>query len=280
MPRRDSRISARSRGNEVLARRAWGAAIGAIAVSPALLVSDLGRPERFLNMLRMFKVTSPMSLGSWSLSASGATTSLAALNAFTGRFPRAGRVAKPAAAVLGLPLSTYTAALLANTAVPIWHEARWTLPFVFASGAAMSAGSVAVIATPVEHAAPARRLAIGAAVFEAASSELMHRRLGPLGEPYRHGIAKRARGDHREPASRSASVCSRRGLAAHGRLPSPVARCSPPPRLSARINVFRAGRASAADPKFTVGPQRTRADANEHHRQPASRTQSRIRGGQ
>ena len=59
------------RGNEVLARRAWGAAIAAVAVSPALLVSDLGRPERFLNMLRMFKVTSPMSLGSWSLSASG-----------------------------------------------------------------------------------------------------------------------------------------------------------------------------------------------------------------
>ena len=59
------------RGNEVLAQRAWGAALGEITVSPALLISDLGRPERFLNMLRMLKVTSPMSLGSWSLSEAG-----------------------------------------------------------------------------------------------------------------------------------------------------------------------------------------------------------------
>ncbi len=55
------------RGNEVLARRAWAAALAGIAVSPPLLISDLGRPERFLNMLRMFKVTSPMSVGSWIL---------------------------------------------------------------------------------------------------------------------------------------------------------------------------------------------------------------------
>ncbi len=263
------------RGNAVLARRAWGAALGAIAVSPALLISDLGRPERFLNMLRMFKVTSPMSLGSWSVSVSGATTLLAAGHAFTGRAPRVARVAAPAAAVFGLPLSTYTAALLANTAVPVWHEARWTLPFVFASGAAMSAGSVAVIATPVQYAAPARRLAIGAAVFEGVSSELMHRRLGPLGEPYRHGLAKRlevitgaglalgttllATGGRR---SRAAAVAGGALLAAAA--------------LSARINVFRAGRASAADPKFTVGPQRARVDAGAHARGPASRGHSRL----
>ncbi|MGZ6617347.1 MAG: hypothetical protein ACXVFQ_23350 [Solirubrobacteraceae bacterium] len=210
-------------------------------------------------MLRMVTVTSAMSLGSWSLSASGATTSLAAVNMFTGRFPRAGRVAKPAAAVLGLPLSTYTAALLENTAVPIWHEARWTLPFVFASGAAMSAGSIAVIATPVEHAGPARRVAIGAAAFEGLSSELMHRRLGPLGEPYRHGIAKRL------------EIVTRVGLALGTGLLATSARRSrvagvaggallAAAALSARVNVFRAGRASAADPEFTIGPQRGRAE--------------------
>ncbi len=265
------------RGNDVLARRAWGAAIGAIGISPALLISDLGRPERFLNMLRMFKVTSPMSLGSWSLSASGATTSLAALSTFTGRVPRLGRAAKPAAAFFGLPLSTYTAALLANTAVPIWHEARWTLPFVFASGAAMSAGAVATIATPVEHAGPARRLALGAAVFEGLSSELMHRRLGPLGEPYRHGIAKRLElitGTGLALGSALVATRGRRSRAASvagGALLAGAA-------LSARINIFRAGRASAADPKFTVGPQRARADAGEHTAGAASRTASRVDG--
>ena len=263
------------RGNEMLARRAWGAAIAAVAVSPALLVSDLGRPERFLNMLRMFKVTSPMSLGSWSLSASAATTSLAAVHAFTGRFPRLGRAAKPAAAVLGLPLSTYTAALLANTAVPIWHEARWTLPFVFASGAAMSAGSVAVISTPAQFAAPARRLAIGAAVFEGVSSELMHRHLGPLGEPYRHGLAKRLEvitGTGLALGTGLLATSGRRSRAAAvagGALLAAAA-------LSARINVFRAGRASAADPKFTIGPQRARADAGNHGRGAASRAQARA----
>ncbi|HJS93462.1 MAG TPA: NrfD/PsrC family molybdoenzyme membrane anchor subunit, partial [Solirubrobacteraceae bacterium] len=146
------------RGNDVLAQRAWAGAFAGIATSPVFLISDLGRPARFLNMLRMFKVTSPMSVGSWILGASGAATTLAAVNAWTGLFPRPARVARPAAALLGLPLSTYTAALVANTAIPVWHEARRMLPFVFGSGAALSAGAAAVIATPPEHAGAARRL--------------------------------------------------------------------------------------------------------------------------
>ncbi len=85
---------------------------------------------RFINMLRMFKVTSPMSMGSWILTASGATTTLAAVNAWTGLFPRVARLACPAAATFGLPLSTYTAALIADTAVPVWHQAHHMLPFV------------------------------------------------------------------------------------------------------------------------------------------------------
>jgi hypothetical protein len=36
-------------------------------VSPALLIADLGMPSRFLNMLRVFKIQSPMSMGSWTL---------------------------------------------------------------------------------------------------------------------------------------------------------------------------------------------------------------------
>ena len=92
-------------------------------------------------MLRLFKVTSPMSVGSWLLAACGAATGLAAVNALTGALPRRpGARPRSPPALLGLPLSTYTAALVANTAVPVWHEARWTLPFVFAAGAAASAG--------------------------------------------------------------------------------------------------------------------------------------------
>src|SRR5437764_7429222 len=95
------------RGNDVLARRAWANALVAVTASPALLTSDLGKPLRFLNMLRMIKVTSPMSLGSWTLLASESTTAVVMANQLTGLFPRASRVARPAAAILGLPLSTY-----------------------------------------------------------------------------------------------------------------------------------------------------------------------------
>ena len=123
-------------------------ALAGVGVSPVLLISDLGKPTRFLNMLRMFKVTSPMSVGWWILSGSGATTAAAAVNAWTGLLPRTAVLARPAAALFGLPLSTYTAALIANTAIPVWHQARWELPFVFASGAALSAGAATVAVTP------------------------------------------------------------------------------------------------------------------------------------
>src|SRR3954451_2867612 len=96
-----------SRGGEVLARRAWAASLAGVAFSPALLTSDLGKPLRFFNMLRVFKVTSPMSVGSWILSAGGAATAVATANAWAGVLPGAARVARPAAALLGLPLSTY-----------------------------------------------------------------------------------------------------------------------------------------------------------------------------
>src|SRR5207244_3778873 len=64
-------LGARLAGNDVLARRALAVNTAAIAVSPVLLIKDLGRPKRFYNMLRVFKVTSPMSVGTWILSASG-----------------------------------------------------------------------------------------------------------------------------------------------------------------------------------------------------------------
>src|SRR5947209_5691837 len=83
------------RGSPLLAKRAWGIALLGIVASPALLISDLGKPARFLNMLRMFKVTSPMSVGSWLLAGSGAATGVAALNAYTGRFRALAALGRP-----------------------------------------------------------------------------------------------------------------------------------------------------------------------------------------
>ncbi len=66
-------------GDETLARRATLVSLAGLAVSPPLLISDLGRPERFWRMLRVFKPTSAMSVGTWILSAFGATSGLGLL---------------------------------------------------------------------------------------------------------------------------------------------------------------------------------------------------------
>jgi formate-dependent nitrite reductase membrane component NrfD len=148
---------ARASGNPVLARRTALVATAAVNVSPALLVKDLGRPERFLNMMRVFKPSSPMNLGSWVLLASGAATTSAAALDLAGVAPRLRTGLGVAAGLAGVPLSVYTAVLLSDTANPAWHEARHELPFLFAAGAAAGAGAAGVLTTPAEHAGPARR---------------------------------------------------------------------------------------------------------------------------
>jgi hypothetical protein len=244
-------------GNDELARRAWGVAIGGIGASPVLLISDLGRPKRFFNMLRLVKVTSPMNVGSWLLLAGGAATTVAAADAWTRVVPPPlGRAARPAAAALGLPLATYTAALLANTAVPVWHEARATLPFVFGASAAASAGAAAVLASPPGAAAPARRLAVGGAIATAVGVEAMERRLGELGEVYRTGAAGTLKRAALALTASGAGLIAglgrrRAGAAAGGALLLAGAVCE-------RWSIFRAGFQSAGDPKYTVRPQRRR----------------------
>jgi formate-dependent nitrite reductase membrane component NrfD len=229
-------------GNDVLARRAWALALAGAVAGPALLISDLGRPSRFLNMLRMFKPTSPMSLGSWVLAGFGPTAGVAALDAWTGRVPRP--LAAPArvtAALLGLPLATYTAALIANTAVPVWHDARAALPAVFASGAAASAGAAALAVTPGEHAGPARRLTIAGAIAELAFVELMEHRLPDrVGKPYREGRAGRlGRLAELATAAGAVLVWRRRSGAAAALVTSGA--------ILTRWSVFVAGSQSAAD---------------------------------
>ena len=177
-------------GRPALARRAWGGAFVGVTVSPLLLISDLGKPSRFLNMLRVFKVTSPMNVGAWILLANGGATSLAAgLNLLDE--DRRGGVPEVLAAALGAPLATYTAALVTHSAIPAWSEARAEMPFVFAASATASAAGAAILTVPADEAEPARRLGIAAALAEEAITALLHRRLGPLAESYEKGTAGR-----------------------------------------------------------------------------------------
>jgi hypothetical protein len=224
-----------------------------------LLISDLGRPERFLNMLRVFKVTSPMSVGSWILAFSSAASSAAAFLSAIGRLRLLGDAARTASAASGAPLAVYTATLISDTAIPVWHEARRELPFVFGSSAVASAGAAAAIAAPRE-AAPARRLAVGGALVESALMVAMEKRLGLVGEPYKEGAAGRY--------ARIAKACSLGGaalLALRGRR-SRVASVAGSALILAggaalRWSVFKAGFQSARDPKYTVVPQRERLQA-------------------
>jgi hypothetical protein len=265
-------------GNRPLARRAWLVALAGAAASPALLTSDLGRPRRFFNMLRVFKVTSPMSVGSWLLAASGGAISLAAAEELTGRLPGPARAAKPLAALLGLPLSTYTAALVSNTAVPVWHEARHLLPVAFAGSAAASAGAAATLLTPPDHAAPARRLAVGGALAEVAASQLMERRLGDLAEPYHSGAAGRL-----ATAAKALSVAGAALVAGAATRSRPAALAGAGlvmlGSLAFRWSVFRAGFQSAADPWATVRPQRRRIAAGEGHGAVRAAVRERAGGG-
>jgi DMSO reductase anchor subunit len=248
-------FAARTMGNDALAQRAQLAAFATIAVSPALLISDLGRPKRFLNMLRVLKPSSPMSVGSWLLATNAAATGTATLGALTGRMPHVTRAAGALAAVLGLPLTTYTAVLIANTSVPLWHEGRRELPFVFGGSSLAAAGAVATILTPHEYASAARRLTVGGTVVEGAATQLMEARLGELAEPLRHGrIAWSAKVLATAGAGLTALRGSRRPLVARAGAAMVLAG-----EVLERLAVFRAGFASAANPTYTVGPQRRRA---------------------
>jgi hypothetical protein len=250
-------LVARVSGNDLLARRSIYIGAAADAVSPLLLIADLGRPERFLNMLRVFKVTSPMSVGSWILAVSSAGSSGAAFLNAIGRLRRVGDVARTVSAVSGAPLAVYTATLISDTAIPVWHEARHELPFLFGSSAAASAGAAVVIGVPTHEAGPARRLAIGGALLENAVMLAMKRRLGLLGEPYDQGeagrYAKVAKACSLGGASLLALAGRRSRMASAGGGALVLAG-----ELALRWSVFKAGFQSARDPKYTVLAQRER----------------------
>jgi hypothetical protein len=251
-------------GDERLARNATLIGLAGAAVSPVLLVADLGRPERFLNMLRVVKVTSPLNLGTWILSGTATTLGVAGACELLGILPRLKLVALGVAGVLGLPLAAYTGALLADTAVPVWHDARHELPFMFVGGAAASAGAAAAMATPPPEAGAARRLAVAGAVLELAAGRVMERRLGPLvSEPYRQGSAGRLAMLSRRCTASGAGLLALAGRSRVGSLGGGALLLAG--SLLERLAVSGAGLASARDPKYTIVPQRERAQRQGTH---------------
>lgn len=228
--------------------------MGAIGLSVAALVHDLGKPSRFYNMLRVAKPTSPMNVGSWLLAGYGPLVGAAAASDLTGIAPRLGRASGGGAAILGAAVASYTSVLIADTAVPAWHEARRTLPFVFVGSAAASAAGLALVCSPRSEAGPACRAAVGGAVLELTAGAMMERGGGVVAETYHTGRA-------------GALLTAAKALTATGALGALagsrnrlVGTVSGLMLLAGsaltRFGIFEAGRASTQDPKYTVLPQR------------------------
>jgi hypothetical protein len=243
-------------GYRRLSRVASSTAGASVLGSLALLIHDLGRPGRFLNMLRVVKPTSPLSVGSWTLATFGPLAVTAAASEVTGRLRPAGRAAGLAAAALGPLMSTYTSVLIADTAVPAWHEAHRELPFAFAGSAMTAAAGAAVALVPNGETGPAVRLAMAGAVVELAAMERIEQGLGLVAEPYRKGRAGwLVRAAKVLTLAGAALTVGRRRSRARSSL---AGACLLGGSVALRFGIFQAGMDSAGDPRYTVVPQRER----------------------
>ena len=248
-------------GHHELARVSKIGAGGAITLSAVALINDLGRPARFVHMLRVFKPSSPMSVGSWILTGYGPVAGAAAASAVTGWLPGPGAAATAGAAVLGSGLATYTAALICDTAVPAWHDAHREMPYLFAGSASAAAGGLGLLFVPPGRATPAARFAVLGGLAELTAKHLMTRRLGEIAGPYHAGRPGRLL-----QAAEALTVTGVTG-AALGRRSRLVSAAAGLSLLAAsactRFGVFEAGLASARDPGYTVRPQRARLRRRE-----------------
>ncbi|MEU8336716.1 NrfD/PsrC family molybdoenzyme membrane anchor subunit [Micromonospora tulbaghiae] len=258
-------------GRPALRRAGRIAALAGVGASTYFLINDLGRPSRFHHMLRVAKVTSPMSVGTWILSVFGPAAGVAAVAEAApllpergvlglGRrlLPPAGHAAGVVAAVTAPALATYTGVLLADTAVPSWHEAYPELPAVFAGSALASGAGVGLVAAPCVQAGPARRLAVAGAAMELWGSHRVENRLGLLSEPYTQGTPGKLlrAGRALTAAGVVGALVGRRSRVLSALSGGALIAAS----VCTRFGIFHGGVASARDPRYTVVPQRERAD--------------------
>jgi hypothetical protein len=178
---------AQATGRSALGRVSKAGAFSAGVLSLVGLVHDLGRPSRFLNMLRVFKGTSPMSVGSWILAGYVPLAGVAAASSLFGKAPRIGMAATDGWSLLGPAVASYTAALTSDTAVPAWHDGYLEMPFVFVGSGATAAAGLGLLAAPVSQNGPSRAMAVFGVGTELAAFERMERCVGMTAEPSSQG---------------------------------------------------------------------------------------------
>ncbi len=169
----------------------WLGIVGSTA-GAALLIHDLGKPSRFHHMLRVFRPTSPMSMGAWILS--GAAPTAIATGLFINRGGALGLIGETAgylSGIFGAALAGYTGVLVSNSAVPIWQESRRSMPVLFIASGMTAAASLLDLWYENERANRITSIFgnIGR-IAEIAAAKQVERtasRVPKVGEPFRHG---------------------------------------------------------------------------------------------
>jgi formate-dependent nitrite reductase membrane component NrfD len=237
----------------------WIALVGA-GLCPALLISDLGRPLRFLNMLRVFKWRSAMSMGSWILSGFGgcaflalATNELILYGIQSPFLPPLRWIGEFAGAVTGLLLASYTGVLIGATAIPVWHENRRLLPGHFLTS---GLGGSAAILELFGFLVPATQiLGFAAASIETLIGVILELRHGRVYAPLhdgKSGWTMRVAGTLEGPIALLVRILWHGS--ANGRYAA--AACFLVGALCSRYAWIWAGRASAHDPQALFQLQR------------------------
>jgi formate-dependent nitrite reductase membrane component NrfD len=257
-------LACEAAGDRRSARVARLVAMGAAGCGGPLLIADLGRPERFLHMFRIFKTRSPMSMGAWCLLAFTQTGGGAVAADLLDR-RRIARVLSAATAALGMYLGSYTGVLLASTAVPAWNRSRRYLPAIFmctatASGAAATRLALAATGTRPGH--PTRSalatLECLAMAGELALSALNDRGLGIAGRALESGrsgrLLKTARALTASGLATRLATRGGRGGAIAGHAPSAAFLAA---ALLYRLGWVGAGRPSALDHEAVAALART-----------------------
>ena len=178
-----------------LAHKARWLAFGGAVVSSALLTADLGRPSRFLNMLRVFKPQSPMSVGAWTLAAFGGATAASAFakaaeRRFGSRFPISvvGNFGQLFSALFGLPFHNYTGVLIGATVIPVWNRNIQTLPLHFGASGLQAGVSLLELLGHSDSRA-LNLLGIGSSLMETWEGYHLETRNEPALQPLKRGTS-------------------------------------------------------------------------------------------
>ena len=240
----------------------WIAALGGL-LSPALLTSDLGVPSRFLNMLRVFKIQSPMSVGAWTLTAFSTFSAASAFaNLLRGKLGDSTplTIVEDAAGMLaastGTLMASYTGVLVGATVIPVWNRHVATLPIHFAASGLNSA--VSILELMGHDTRSLNMLGLAASAYETAEGAMIELTPDRANRPLqcgKSGLIVRLGGVLSGPIPFALRLAY--ALTGNRRLRKAASVCSVAGSLLTRFGWVEAGKASARDHVIPLQAPRT-----------------------